>query len=262
MNFSENLPCVIQDEVACNYYHRELVSIFTVVMYRRKDHQLLHRSYCVVCDDLTHDIMHVMSAMKEIRTAPDLLVESPDVFQGNSFRGARFIHYFTDGAKQHFKSRKAMWFLGQYKELFGVPAAWNFYASGHGKGPCDGIGSCLKSLVRRASLRNHNITDAVPMINARNICSRANAEFALKITVCHLEAALLVQAREVCRELGEVSKPITNISKHHHFIHTGNGIITIRKVSLSSQEHTATVVKDSTSTAKLIAAVLSHPIII
>ena len=37
---------------------------------------------------------------------------------------------------------------------FGIPAEWHFHATGHGKGPCDGIGGNLKRLTARASLQD------------------------------------------------------------------------------------------------------------
>ena len=36
---------------------------------------------------------------------------------------------------------------------FGVKCEWNFFATSHGKSPCDGIGGTVKQLVTRASLQ-------------------------------------------------------------------------------------------------------------
>ena len=40
-----------------------------------------------------------------------------------------------------------------YHKDFGVQAEWHFYATPHGKGPCDGIGGTVKRLATRASLQ-------------------------------------------------------------------------------------------------------------
>ena len=42
-----------------------------------------------------------------------------------------------------------------------MPAEWHFFATSHGKGPCDGVGGTVKRLAARASLQrpiNNQIT--------------------------------------------------------------------------------------------------------
>ena len=43
--------------------------------------------------------------------------------------------------------------LCYHKEDFRVQPEWHFYATSHGKGPCDGIGDTVKRLAARASLQ-------------------------------------------------------------------------------------------------------------
>jgi hypothetical protein len=48
----------------------------------------------------------------------------------------------------------------QHEVDFGAPCAWHFFATSHGKSPCDGIGGTVKRLTARASLQrplNHQI---------------------------------------------------------------------------------------------------------
>ena len=42
------------------------------------------------------------------------------------------------------------------KDDFQLCAEWHFFATSHGKSPCDGIGGCVKRLLRLASLRKTN----------------------------------------------------------------------------------------------------------
>ena len=46
---------------------------------------------------------------------------------------------------------------------FGIEASWNFFATSHGKSPCDGIGGKVKRVNGRASLQrpkeNHILTE-------------------------------------------------------------------------------------------------------
>ena len=37
---------------------------------------------------------------------------------------------------------------------FGIKAEWHFFATSHGKGPCDGLGGTLNQLAAKASLQH------------------------------------------------------------------------------------------------------------
>ena len=63
------------------------------------------------------------------------------------------ILYFSDGSAAQYKNQKNFVNLCYHKEDFGVQAEWHFYATSHGKGPCDGIGGTVKCLAARASLQ-------------------------------------------------------------------------------------------------------------
>ena len=61
--------------------------------------------------------------------------------------------YFSDGAASHYKNRKNFINLANHEADFGMPADWHFFATSHGKGPCDGVGGAVKRLAARASLQ-------------------------------------------------------------------------------------------------------------
>ena len=63
------------------------------------------------------------------------------------------IIYFSDGAAAQYKNRKNFLNLCHHKADFGVDAEWHFFATSHGKGPCDGLGGTVKRLAARASLQ-------------------------------------------------------------------------------------------------------------
>lgn len=63
------------------------------------------------------------------------------------------IHYFSDGAASQYKNYKNFANLRHHKQDFGLNAEWNFFATSHGKNPCDGIGGTVKRLAARASLQ-------------------------------------------------------------------------------------------------------------
>lgn len=69
------------------------------------------------------------------------------------------VHYWSDGAASHFKSRFNMNSLLYHKQDFGVTAEWSFFGSNHGKGPVDGIGGTVKRSVYLAVLQNKEVVN-------------------------------------------------------------------------------------------------------
>ena len=63
------------------------------------------------------------------------------------------VHYFSDGCAGQYKNCKNFLNLCLHNSDFGVKCEWNFFATSHGKSPCDGIGGTVKRLVTRASLQ-------------------------------------------------------------------------------------------------------------
>ncbi len=72
------------------------------------------------------------------------------------------VVHFTDGAASQYKTCKNFANLLFHKDDFGVEGEWPFFATSHGKGPCDGIWGTVKRLARRASLQNE-ITIQTPL---------------------------------------------------------------------------------------------------
>ena len=63
------------------------------------------------------------------------------------------VIYFSDGCAAQYKNRKNLFNLCQHKTEFGIEAEWNFFATSHGKSPCDAIGGTVKRVTARASLQ-------------------------------------------------------------------------------------------------------------
>ena len=62
------------------------------------------------------------------------------------------ITYFSDGCATQYKNCKNLINLCYHKEDFGIPAEWHFFATSHGKGPCDGVGGTVEAA--KASLQH------------------------------------------------------------------------------------------------------------
>ena len=63
------------------------------------------------------------------------------------------MFYFTDGSSAQYKNRKNFANFTYHKDDFSSDAEWHFFATSHGKGPCDGLGGTVKRLAAKASLQ-------------------------------------------------------------------------------------------------------------
>ena len=62
--------------------------------------------------------------------------------------------YFSNGAGLQYKNYKNFANLCHHVSDFQLAAEWKFFATLHGKSPCDGIGGVIKCLVANASLQS------------------------------------------------------------------------------------------------------------
>lgn len=63
------------------------------------------------------------------------------------------IYYFSDGPAAQYKNYKNFANIDYHEDDFGIPAEWHFFATSHGKSPCDGVGGTVKRIAARASLQ-------------------------------------------------------------------------------------------------------------
>ena len=63
------------------------------------------------------------------------------------------IYYFSDGCGGQYKNYKKKLNLCHHQTDFQFTAEWVFFATSHGKSPCDGIGGTVKRTTVRSSLQ-------------------------------------------------------------------------------------------------------------
>ena len=62
-----------------------------------------------------------------------------------------FVHYVTDGPGSQYKNRFIFWMVANHPDTFGCRAVWHYLETGHGKGPCNGLGGSLKRNAQTAA---------------------------------------------------------------------------------------------------------------
>ena len=114
-------------------------------------------SLYILSDDLNHDVPFVYNVQSIISK----IIKSELPVLTN-------LEYFTDGCAAQYKNCKAMFNLCQHEADFGLKATWSFFATSHGKSPCDGIGGFVKRMTTKASLQRpykEKITTPLQMFN-------------------------------------------------------------------------------------------------
>ena len=68
--------------------------------------------------------------------------------------------YVSDGFPNQYKNVYNFQTICFHESDFGIPCEWIFFATSHGKSPCDGLGGTTKRLTTSASLQ-HTIDNRI-----------------------------------------------------------------------------------------------------
>jgi hypothetical protein len=153
-DFSENYTPVTQDAIQSDYFNNRQITLHPFTVYYRDGTELKCLSYCVFSDSTIHDT----NTFYAFQSA--LIRDLKNNKVNMNIEEIKQIFYFSDGCAGQYKNRKNFTNLYHHKADFGIEAEWNFFATAHGKGPCDAIGGTVKRILRIASLRGSDIVTA------------------------------------------------------------------------------------------------------
>ena len=116
-----------------------------------------------------------------------------------------------------------------HEEDFGLSALWNFFATSHGKGPCDGIGGTVKRL---ASLESLKRVKGNYILSAKQMYNYCQSKIE-KITFFYIPK----------REMEEIERPLMDLrfeggetvpgtQSYHQFYALDKGTIAYKRLSL------------------------------
>ncbi|XP_078659979.1 LOW QUALITY PROTEIN: uncharacterized protein LOC144904722 [Branchiostoma floridae x Branchiostoma belcheri] len=140
MDFAENYKIKNNEEIQSAYWNCDMVTLHPIVVYFKNENgELQHESTCIVSDEMGHNSATVFAILK--RVVPEVKEKHPDV---------KFLHYWTDSPSSQYRNKTIFSILSDHESLFGLPACWNYFEAGHGKGPCDGVGGTAKRMADEA----------------------------------------------------------------------------------------------------------------
>ena len=201
-DFAENYNFVVQDEVQGFHWNNKQCSLHPVLIYYRDDSGLKHRSFCILSDDLNHDVPFVYEVQRLV--LDELKLKFPHITK---------VEYFSDGCGGQYKKRKNFLNLCLHKKDFGLDAKWHFFATSHEKQPCDGIGGTIKRLVAKASLQKDISGQILDHRSMLDFC-RANIS---EIQFLYVDRIELTDRREMLSKRFENTYPVPGTRSFHMY---------------------------------------------
>lgn len=152
------------------------------------------------------------------------------------FNDIKKIIFFSDGAGSQYKNRKNFYQLCQYKRTHKFHVEWHFFATSHGKGPCDGIGGAFKRSAMYTSLKRP-YKDQIT--NAKELFDWATStESVIAYRFCTKSAYEAVE-HELNIKFGAVRpKPVKGTRQYHGYIPLNDNEIKLLRYSASDKSDT------------------------
>ena len=172
------------------------------------------KSFCIVSEDLLHDVSFVHEVQRIITTWIQIHLSHIDT-----------ITYFSDGCAQQYKNYKNFINLSCHGNDFGIAAKWAFFATSHGKSPCDGVGGTIKRLVKRASLQKR--PSILTVFDLIRYC-RSNID---SIIFEHLSSVTLQDVRDILEKRFELGNTIPGMRSYHFFEPLSKSVIGYKQVA-------------------------------
>lgn len=142
LDFSENMSFEVQDAAQSYYYSKPQCTIHPCCVYYKERDELKTESIIIISESLKHNVEAVYQFQHVI------------VKHIENRMQVKKIIFFSDGAASQYKNKKNFLNLCMFKKEFGIDAEWHFFATSHGKSPCDALGGSLKRSARLHNMKN------------------------------------------------------------------------------------------------------------
>ena len=218
MDFAENYSFVIQDATQGYHWDNSQATLHTFTAYIKDGDNVKNLNACVISDHLKHDTTAVQCYIA--RFLQYLLDEKPQI---------KKIHYYSDGAASQYKNFKNFANLLHHRTDFNLHAEWHFFATSHGKSPCDGIGGVTKRMASRASLQAAYVNHIRTPENLFNFADReiSNVKYFWVPTEKVMRFADFYKLGDRYKKY----KSITGTRMFHHFSPKSSNSIIVKRFS-------------------------------
>ena len=114
-DFADNYGFVVPNEVQSFHWRNLLATLHPVVICYKESENLKHFSYCVISDDMEHDVSMLYQVQNDV--FKKVLADLPET---------KYVIYFSDSCASQYKNRKNIFNLCQHSSEFGINAKWVF----------------------------------------------------------------------------------------------------------------------------------------
>lgn len=225
-DFSENYSFVIQNEIQGFHWANSQCTIHPfAIYYKNQNNELEFTSLIMIAEFLKHDHFVVR-----------LFIEKCVTFIKNKLDKIGKIYFFSDGSGSQYKNRMTFFNLCNMQKEFNVDAEWHFFATCHGKGPCDALGGVLKRNAAKASLQGADITSARQLYDwATSQSSKINYDFFTMQDYTKIVDKLKNRYNNV--------KTIKSTQKFHCFIPKNETTLSVKEYSFCKNKKDFKIIK-------------------
>ena len=137
------------------------------------------------------------------------------------------VHYFSDVLDRTKTNNIFLTYACLHKMDFDVDCVWNFFATSHGKSPCDGIGGTIKRLATKASLQRP-IDNQI--LNASDMYKFCNDNIK-GISFCIVNGGTMNYIRASLVERFQAVKTVPGTRSYHQYEPINENVIRCKRVS-------------------------------
>ena len=156
MDFAENYTCAEESQIQSDYFGDKVqVTLHPVVSNFKEGTSLKPKSAVFISPVLKHDKSMIRAILKKLMEYLQQI--KPQL---------KMVHYWSDSPLSQYRNRYIFDLIMNHKQYFGLSAQWNYFETGRGKGPCDGVGGTVKRMADQAIKQGRvRIQNALDMYN-------------------------------------------------------------------------------------------------
>ena len=220
-DFAENYKFVVQDEVQGYHWNQQGCTLHPVITYFKKDSELKHVELCFISDDLNHDTSFVY----------EVICQTIKFAKYSISNNVKRCLYFSDGCAGQYKNCKNFMNLCLHKKDFQIDCSWSFFATSHGKSPCDGLGGTLKRLAARASLQRPTTEQILSAEQLLEFCQKEVPG----IKVFFISKLSMESVRKNLKGRFDLTNTLPGTQSYHEFNPISETVMAAKRVSVDKE---------------------------
>ncbi|WAR14247.1 hypothetical protein MAR_004352 [Mya arenaria] len=176
--------------------------------------------------DLELPIEEFKAMMKRTYTDMVLAIVEKVIAAGKMYvDNLEAIHFWTDSPTSQYRNKTIFNFISNLEKSHGITGSWQYFESGHGKGPCDGIGGTTKRNADNAVKQGKFIIQ-----DAGDFFKWASQTDS-QIEYDKIEQTEFEQSQERVEKENKCIKPIKGTMKIHSVVSIVPGIVRTRETT-------------------------------